>query len=87
MRAWKRSDPAWPGHYKKYEREQSPEDRVAYARAEKQARAERHGLWRDPKPMPPWEFRKHWASHDARLSLVCVKYVITQIRVLNPLFS
>ena len=48
---------AW--HYKRYEREQSPEDRVAYARAEEKARAERRGLWRDPRPVPPWEFRRH----------------------------
>ena len=34
---------AW--HYKKYEREQSTEDRVAYARAEETARAGRRGLW------------------------------------------
>ena len=34
-------------HYKKYEREQSTKDRVAYARAEETARAERRGLWRD----------------------------------------
>jgi endonuclease YncB( thermonuclease family) len=48
---------AW--HYNKYEREQSTEDRVAYARAEETARAERRGLWRDPRPVPPWEFRRH----------------------------
>ena len=42
---------AW--HYKSYEREQSTEDRVAYARAEETARAERRGLWRDPRPVPP----------------------------------
>ena len=40
---------AW--HYKKYEREQSPEDRVAYARAEEKSRAKRRGLWRDPRPV------------------------------------
>jgi endonuclease YncB( thermonuclease family) len=48
---------AW--HYKRYEREQSPEDRLAYARAEEMARAERRGLWRDPRSVPPWEFRRH----------------------------
>jgi endonuclease YncB( thermonuclease family) len=48
---------AW--HYKRYEREQLPEDRVAYARAEGTAQAERRGLWRDPRPVPPWEFRRH----------------------------
>ena len=47
---------AW--HDKKYEREQSTEDRVAYARAEETARAERRGLWHGRHPVPPWEFRK-----------------------------
>lgn len=47
---------AW--HYKAYEREQSPQDRLAYARAEQQARDRRQGLWRDAGAVPPWEFRK-----------------------------
>ncbi len=47
---------AW--HYKAYEREQSPQDRLAYARAEQQARDRRQGLWRDAAAVPPWEFRK-----------------------------
>lgn len=47
---------AW--HYKKYEREQSPADRQAYSAAENQASAEQRGLWRDPEPIPPWDFRK-----------------------------
>ena len=47
---------AW--HYKTYEREQLPEDRRAYAAAEDQARRSRVGLWRDPSPVPPWDFRK-----------------------------
>jgi len=51
-----RSGLAW--HYKKYEREQSPEDRVAYARAEEKARTERRGLWQDRNPIPPWAFRR-----------------------------
>lgn len=46
---------AW--HYKKYEKEQSPEDREAYALAETEARSRRNGLWADPDPMPPWEWR------------------------------
>ena len=45
---------AW--HYKRYEREQSSEDRVAYARAEETARAERRGLWRDPESDTALEF-------------------------------
>ncbi len=44
---------AW--HYKKYQREQSPEDRQLYADAENQAREGRLGLWRENNPIPPWE--------------------------------
>lgn len=46
---------AW--HYKAYEREQSPQDRVAYAQAELDARQRRNGLWQDPDPVAPWLFR------------------------------
>lgn len=47
---------AW--HYKKYQGEQSPADREAYAAAEDQARASRRGLWQDSGAMPPWAWRK-----------------------------
>ena len=47
---------AW--HYKKYQREQSPKDRAAYARAEEAARAAERGLWQDRYAIPPWDFRK-----------------------------
>jgi endonuclease YncB( thermonuclease family) len=46
---------AW--HFKRYENEQTPDDRYAYAEAEAEARAERLGLWRDAEPEPPWAFR------------------------------
>lgn len=46
---------AW--HFKRYESEQAPEDRMTYARAEVSARSGRRGLWADPAPLPPWEFR------------------------------
>lgn len=46
---------AW--HYKEYQKEQSASDRVAYADAETSARTGKMGLWLDPKPMPPWEWR------------------------------
>jgi endonuclease YncB( thermonuclease family) len=45
-------------HYKQYQKEQSPEDRVSYAEAEEQARAGRKGLWIDGEPTPPWDWRK-----------------------------
>ncbi len=35
----------------------TPEDRQAYAEAEADARVRRAGLWRDTKPIPPWEYR------------------------------
>ena len=46
---------AW--HFKRYESEQTPENRASYAAAEGIAKAARLGLWRDPEPVPPWEFR------------------------------
>ena len=46
---------AW--HYKKYADEQPAEDRVTYARAEEEARAGKLGLWQDPNPTPPGEWR------------------------------
>jgi endonuclease YncB( thermonuclease family) len=42
---------AW--HFKKYEMEQTEEDREAYARAEVTAREAGRGLWRDPRPVAP----------------------------------
>ncbi|MFM1924898.1 MAG: Thermonuclease precursor [Pseudomonadota bacterium] len=47
---------AW--HYKTYQREQTPEDRVLYDRAESQAREQRVGLWQDPSPIEPSAFRR-----------------------------
>ena len=52
---------AW--HYKAYQREQSRVDRERYAQAEDEARQGRRGLWRDPSPTPPWDFRH---SHKRR---------------------
>lgn len=46
---------AW--HYKQYQREQSVGDRAAYAQAEEQARSAHLGLWADPDPTPPWDWR------------------------------
>jgi len=46
---------AW--HYKKYQREQSSSDRMLYDSAEQEAREQRAGLWRDPEPTAPWDWR------------------------------
>ena len=47
---------AW--HYKRFEIEQTPSEREAYARAEADARDSRKGLWQSERPVPPWEFRR-----------------------------
>jgi endonuclease YncB( thermonuclease family) len=46
---------AW--HYKAYAKEQSATDRAAYSEAESQSMARKSGLWSEPHPTPPWEFR------------------------------
>jgi endonuclease YncB( thermonuclease family) len=56
---------AW--HYKKYHVEQSPSDRVKYSDAEREARMRKIGLWRDPNPVPPWDYRR--AERDQRKSM------------------
>ena len=47
---------AW--HFTRYVKEQTPEQRGQYQFAEVEARAKRVGLWSDPSPVPPWEWRK-----------------------------
>ena len=47
---------AW--HYKKYQKEQTSADRKLYSESEIEAREAKRGLWHDPEPMPPWEYRK-----------------------------
>lgn len=46
---------AW--HYKKYDREQSSNDRMLYGAEELNARAARRGLWGDAQPVAPWDWR------------------------------
>jgi len=45
--------------YRTYAREQLPADRGAYEFSEQEARAKRVGLWSEPDPMPPWEWRRN----------------------------
>jgi endonuclease YncB( thermonuclease family) len=47
---------AW--HYKKYQGEQSVDDRRAYGEAEVEAREKLLGLWKDSEPIAPWEWRR-----------------------------
>ena len=45
--------------YADFQREQSPVDRVLYGTAMQKARAAEVGLWSQPNPTPPWQWRKH----------------------------
>ena len=56
---------AW--HYKKYQSEQSATDRILYSDAEREARRQQLGLWHDPDPVPPWDYRQ--AELDQRKSM------------------
>jgi endonuclease YncB( thermonuclease family) len=51
---------AW--HYKRYVREQSAAQAVAYAQSEIDARVRVRGLWQHEKPTPPWEWRRTQAA-------------------------
>ena len=51
-----RAGMAW--HYKEYQHEQPTQDRLIYAQEEENARASRVGLWKDSKPVAPWEWRR-----------------------------
>jgi len=44
--------------YRKYASEQSEVDRVLYEAAQRTAREKRRGLWEQPEPVPPWDWRK-----------------------------
>jgi endonuclease YncB( thermonuclease family) len=54
---------AW--HYKQYQDEQNPADREAYARVECAAMKGKIGLWSDPHPVQPLDFR-----HDTHSELL-----------------
>lgn len=44
--------------YKKYQNEQSQQDRLDYLHAQEYAENERLGLWVENAPIAPWDFRK-----------------------------
>lgn len=48
---------AW--HYKQYAKEQPRAERERYAAAEQEAHIKHLGLWADPRPVPPWDWRHH----------------------------
>lgn len=57
---------AW--HFVRYAKSQPAEERSGDSAAEAQAREESRGLWSDPDPAPPWEWRKSIRAERARRS-------------------
>ncbi len=55
-RAQLASGMAW--WYEHYAKEQPMEERRAYEFEQTEARARSVGLWRDPRPIPPWDWRR-----------------------------
>lgn len=51
---------AW--HYTRYAREQAAPQASAYAAAEQTARTQHQGLWLDPAPIAPWDWRHSAAT-------------------------
>jgi endonuclease YncB( thermonuclease family) len=51
-----RAGMAW--HFKAYQHEQDTPERLVYRDEEEAAKAAKRGLWKEPKQIPPWEFRK-----------------------------
>jgi len=55
---------AW--HFKRYKSDQTRDEFVRYAQAEREARAAAIGLWQDPNPEAPWLYRAKSRSGDGR---------------------
>lgn len=54
---------AW--HFRRYAHEQDARQRLAYAGAEREARASGRGLWNIPMPEPPWDYRARRRRTDS----------------------
>jgi len=48
---------AW--YYKHHQKQQTPEERIIYSKAEDLAREKKIGLWSDENPIPPWDYRNN----------------------------
>ena len=56
-----RAGMAW--WYREYAHEQATQERLVYRDEEESAKGARRGLWKDAKPVPPWEWRVTKSSH------------------------
>jgi endonuclease YncB( thermonuclease family) len=55
---------AW--HFKRYVKDQAPDDQQRYALAESKARAANLGLWATPQALAPWTFREQQRTLKAK---------------------
>jgi endonuclease YncB( thermonuclease family) len=55
---------AW--YYRYFERQQPQADRLTYSAAEAQARERKLGLWSQPRPVAPWDWRQRQGEESAR---------------------
>ena len=53
--------------YRTYAKEQTAADRVAYESAEIAAKEAKRGLWTDPAPVAPWDWRRGAIVRDHKL--------------------
>lgn len=58
---------AW--HDKQHLNEQALDDRLRYARAEREARRRHLGLWAETRPLPPWHYRHLHPRLGSRLEM------------------
>jgi endonuclease YncB( thermonuclease family) len=50
--------------YERYLPEASPDIQASYQQAQAVAREQKFGLWSDPIPVPPWDWRKGEKEHS-----------------------
>ena len=55
---------AW--HFKRYEHEQAPGVRRQYRQAQRSARDQGIGIWKNPNALPPWEWRRQARNNRKR---------------------
>ena len=54
---------AW--HFERYRADQTADESARYAEAQRRARRQSAGLWREAEPEPPWDFRSRMRRHEA----------------------